>query len=222
MGNQLADRGVISAPLPMIKLPQLNNRRKRVLSDEEEVKLLEAALQDSNPYVWLFIRIGLGTSLRHAEILSARFDGLEAKRYRLRVHVKGGDLREQPLSRELTEILNRERSMADDPDGWIFPNPSSATGRVGSMKKAFRRCAVRAGLDPSEVVPHSMRHTAITNMAAIGADVRTIQEFSGHKSIQMVMRYTHARDQRVNQAVENMEAAKTKVERIAPPKERIS
>ena len=82
------------------------------------------------------------------------------------------------------------------------------------MKKAFRRCVVRAGLDPTEIIPHTMRHTAITNMAETGADVRTIQEFSGHQSFEMVMRYTHARDQRVDNAVEKMERAKTNVEQL--------
>jgi site-specific recombinase XerD len=84
------------------------------------------------------------------------------------------------------------------------------------MKKAFRRCAVRAGLDPREVLPHTMRHTAITNMAETGADIRTIQEFSGHQSLEMVMHYAHARDQRVDQAVEMMEKGETNLERIGP------
>ena len=62
-----------------------------------------------------------------------------------------------------------------------------------------------------------MRHSAISNLAATGANVRTIQEFSGHLSLAMVMRYTPARDERVDQAIEKMERAKTKAERIAPP-----
>jgi hypothetical protein len=34
----------------------------------------------------------------------------------------------------------------------------------------------------------------------------------------MVMRYAHARDRRVDEAVDRMEKAKTKVEQIAPSK----
>ena len=59
-----------------------------------------------------------------------------------------------------------------------------------------------------------MWHTAITYMAETGADVRTIQEFSGHASLEMVLRYTHARDRRVDNAAEKMETAKTNVERL--------
>ncbi len=222
MGYRLADQGKIRSPFPMIKLKEPDNRRSRVLTHDEEGLLLAAASRDSNPYIWLFVKVGLSTSLRHAEILSARFDGLDARRRRLRVRVKGGRDREQPLSSELTQILEREREMAEDPDEWIFPSPKSASGHIEDMKTAFKRCVIRAGLSPKEVVPHTMRHTAITNLAETGADIPTIQEFSGHLSLKMVMRYTHARDRRVNHAVDEMERAKTKVERIGPPKKQDS
>ena len=214
MARRLHRWKVIPAPLPMIKLEAERNWRTYVISGEEEQRLLQAALDDSNTYIWLFIKIGLSTGLRHSEILSARFDGLDSRRKRLRVRVKGGRWREQPLSKELTDVVLRESEMAQDRDGWLFPSPISASGHVERMKKAFRRCVVRAGLDPTEIIPHTMRHTAITNMAETGADVRTIQEFSGHQSFEMVMRYTHARDQRVDNAVEKMERAKTNVEQL--------
>ena len=56
-------------------------------------------------------------------------------------------------------------------------------------------------MDPTRVIPHTLRHTAITNLAATGADVRTIQEFSGHETIEMVLRYTHVHGAHIDQAV---------------------
>ena len=44
-----------------------------------------------------------------------------------------------------------------------------------------------------------------TRLANTGAGVRTIQEFSGHQSIAMVMRYVHAQDEIVNRALDDME-----------------
>ncbi len=82
------------------------------------------------------------------------------------------------------------------------------------MKSAFRRVVIAAGLDPKKVTPHTMRHTAITEMAETGAEARTIQAFSGHRSKEMVWRYTHARDERVNQALDRFEEEGTKVERL--------
>ncbi len=222
MGNRLADLGNTSSPFPMVKLKEPDNRRTRVLTHDEETLLLNTALQDSNPYSWLFVKIGLSTGLRHSEILSARFDGLYAGRRRLRVRVKGSRNRKQPLPSALATILERERRMAEDPSGWIFPSRKSASGHIEDMKTAFKRCVIQAGLNPKEVILHTMRHTAITNLAATGADIPTIQEFSGHLNLRMVMRYAHAQDRRVNYAVDEMEKAKTKGEQITSSKTRDS
>lgn len=215
MANKLREWGEIKEPLPMIKLQRVDNRRNFVLTPEERTALLNAALQDSNTRVWLFILVGLDTSLRHTEILNARFDSFDRNRRRLTVKVKGGDVREQPLTRALTEILQQEREMADDSDGWIFPNPNSKSGHYESMKAPFRRCVIRTKLNPELVTPHTMRHTAITEITETGASPRTIQAFSGHKSSQMVWRYTHAREQRVNEALDQLEKERTKVVQIS-------
>jgi hypothetical protein len=50
-----------------------------------------------------------------------------------------------------------------------------------------------------------MRHTAVTRLALSGADFKTIQEFSGHESLQMVLRYAHAQDDAINKALDRLE-----------------
>lgn len=215
MANKLREWGEIKEHLPMIKLQRVDNRRNFVLAPEEQNALLDAALRDTNTRIWLFIVIGLDTSLRHREILNARFDSFDHTRRRFTVRVKGGDVREQPLTRALAEILQQEREMADDPDGWIFPNPNSKSGHFESMKSPFRRCVIRATLDPKLVTPHTMRHTAITEITETGASPRTIRAFSGHKSSQMVWRYTHVREQRVDDALDQLEKGRTKVVQIS-------
>jgi integrase len=54
-----------------------------------------------------------------------------------------------------------------------------------------------------------MHHTAITRLALSGADIKTIQEFSGHETLQMVLRYAHAQDRAVDRALDCMEQAQT-------------
>jgi integrase len=205
MGRRLHRWRVITTPLPMIKLEAERNRRTYVIDDEEEQKLLQGALDDSNAYIWLFIKLGLATGLRHSEILSARFDGFDPVRRRLRVKVKGGRWRNQPLTRGITEVLKHEREMAEDPEGWIFPSKTSASGHIESVVGPFARCAKQGGMDPHIVTPHIMRHTAITRLAETGADIKTIQEFSGHESLEMVLRYAHAQDRAVDRALDKLE-----------------
>ncbi len=205
MGRRLAEWKLIPAPPPMVRLRKERNARTYVISDEEEANLLKAALANSRSYVWLFIKLGLATSLRHSEMLAASFQNFDPERRRLGVTVKGGRWRSQPLTRGITEILEREKEMAEDRDGWIFPSKTSASGHMESMTLPFARCVAAAGMDANVVTPHVMRHTAITRLAETGADIKTIQEVSGHESLEMVLRYAHAQDRAVDRALDRLE-----------------
>ncbi len=205
MARRLAQWKVIPAPLPMVKLDPERNRRSYVISEYEEQGLLDAALADSNSYIWLFVKLGLATGLRHSEMLAARFDKFDPARRRLRVKTKGSRWRNQPLTRGVTAILQRERDMAEDTGGWIFPSKRTRSGHVESMDEPFARCIAAAGMDTRVVTPQTMRHTAITRLAETGADIVTIQEFSGHETVAMVMRYAHAQDRAVDRALDKME-----------------
>ena len=69
------------------------------------------------------------------------------------------------------------------------------------MDKPFRRAVIRAGLDPKIVTPHVMRHTAITKLVQSGVDLPTIQSISGHKTLAMVLRYTHVHGTHIAKAI---------------------
>ena len=72
------------------------------------------------------------------------------------------------------------------------------------MDKPFRRAVIAAGLDPKSITPHVMRHTAITNLVKAGVDLPTIQRISGHKTLAMVMRYTHVHGDHIDRAIKTI------------------
>jgi len=49
-----------------------------------------------------------------------------------------------------------------------------------------------------------MRHTAITALVKAGVDLPTIQRISGHKTLDMVLRYTHVHDEHIDDAILNI------------------
>ena len=175
-----------------------------VLSDEEANGLLTAAIADHDPDCWLFVLFGLNTAMRHSEILKARFDQIDFARLRLYIPEAKAGQREQPITTELAEVLRREREIRDDQDGWIFPSVRPGLAKQGHrtrMDRPFQRAVKRAGLDPGKVTPHVMRHTAITDLVESGVDLPTIQRISGHKTLSMVLRYTHVHGSHIDRAV---------------------
>jgi len=55
-----------------------------------------------------------------------------------------------------------------------------------------------------------MRHTAITRLVEQGAPLATVQQISGHKTIQMVLRYTHVSNPHVDDAMTALERTLTR------------
>jgi hypothetical protein len=69
------------------------------------------------------------------------------------------------------------------------------------MDKPFGEAVKDAGLDPWLVTPRALRPTAITNLVQNGADLPTIERISGHKTLAMVLRYTHVHGQHIDRAI---------------------
>jgi integrase len=166
---------------------------------------MTAAMQDEDPDCGLFVLFGLNTAMRHSKILHARFDDLDLDHHRLFIPRAKAGTREQPITKELAGALRQEREQREDPDGWILVSPrpdASFTGHRHRMDKPFRRAVIRAGIDSRQVTPHVMHHTAITNLVRAGVDLPTIQKISGHKTLAMVLRYTHVHGQHIDQVIQ--------------------
>jgi site-specific recombinase XerD len=183
-------------------VPRTHESRKprRLLADAECAALLKAAAEDHNPLVLVFTHFLLGSGMRHREILATRWEQIDWQNRRLVVPQAKSGQRLQPLSRELVEALQAEREYADE-SGWIFPSREARAGHVQQMSEPFRRAVIRAGLDPRETTPHALRHRAITQILRAGADLRTAQSISGHRSISSLLHYLHASSATVDKAM---------------------
>ena len=73
------------------------------------------------------------------------------------------------------------------------------------IRKPFRRVVIAAGLNPDEVVRHTLRHTAITHLVQAGVDLPTVKRISGHKTLIMVERYAHQNGEHIGAAMDKLE-----------------
>jgi site-specific recombinase XerD len=77
------------------------------------------------------------------------------------------------------------------------------------IQEPFRRIVIRAGLNPKDVTPHTLRHTAITQLVQAGVDLPTVQRISGHKTLAMVARYAHQNSAHIQTAMDKLDARYT-------------
>jgi integrase len=186
-------------------IPKVKEARKKIniLNDAQAERLMKAALADQDGHAWLFVLFGLNAAMRHSEILQRRYDEIDWHHCRIWINKAKAGEREQPVTPSLRDALQRQREMEADPEGWIFPSKTknAKTPHRQSMAKQFERIVKRAGLIRGQCTPHTMRHTAITRLVKAGIDLATIKAISGHKTLSMILHYTHVHGVHVDDAI---------------------
>jgi integrase len=99
-------------------------------------------------------------------------------------HTKNGESRSVPLSTAAVEVL---RWWPRSVSGKVFPQWS----RPDSFENAWRRAVERAELPDLHF--HDLRHEAASRLFERGLNPMQVAAITGHKSMQMLKRYTHLR-----------------------------
>ncbi len=186
-----------SNPFRRVKTLKLDNQRTRVLSDEEERRLLEALSEDEP--VQQIVTLALHTGLRRGEIFNLAWTDIDFGRRTLIVQQsKSGKKRIVPMNATVTEMLKNMVRRGD----LVFPSPRTG-GKLIEIKRSFNRALGEAEIKNLRF--HDLRHTAATRTADAGADAFTQMKILGHSDIRMTSRYTHATDSAIRKAVENLD-----------------
>ncbi|WP_374765077.1 site-specific tyrosine recombinase XerD [Yunchengibacter salinarum] len=116
---------------------------------------------------------------------------------------KGGKDRQVPVADPARRAVKAYLDVSDRASPFLFPS-RGASGhltrrRVGQL---VTELAVRAGVDPEGVSPHSLRHAFATHLLAGGADLRSLQSLLGHAAISTTQIYTHVLDARLRELVQ--------------------
>ena len=153
------------------------------------------------------------TGMRVSELVSLPVATVRGEPKSILVRGKGGKERMVPLSgparsavadwlRDRDEAEQQARDNGGPGSVFLFPSRSKA----GHLTRhgfylALKEFAVAAGISPSLVTPHVLRHAFATHLLAHGADLRAIQTLLGHADISTTEIYTHVLDERLKQLV---------------------
>ena len=188
--------GLAQNPVANIRKPATGDGRNRRLHSDEEDRLRAAVEGYSNPMLGWIFTIALETGMRSSEITGLRLRQVEVGRRVVRLDVtKNDSARTVPLTRRAAEVFGAALANPVRPKGCdliFFGEP----GRDGSRRpytftKAWND--IKASLGMSDLRFHDLRHEAVSRLVEAGFSDQEVSAISGHKSMQMLKRYTHLR-----------------------------
>lgn len=205
-------------PALRMKGPGLEKRLPQTLSVDEVDRLLEAAREmGRQPRDQIrnrcLMELLYASGLRVSELVSLPVAAVRGDPRAILVRGKGGKERLVPLSPPAREAIagwlvewdamaEAGRKAGKPPSRFLFPG----SGKAGHLTREYfflliKDWAVRAGVDPVKVTPHTIRHAFATHLLAGGADLRVIQTLLGHADVATTEIYTHVLDEHLRELV---------------------
>ncbi|WP_438851174.1 tyrosine recombinase [Brevundimonas nasdae] len=209
----LAEGWRIDDPSRRLDAPKQGRSLPKVLSRDEIDRLLAAsAARDAAAGLRLvaLVEMAYASGLRVSELLGLKVEAVRRDPAYLIVRGKGGKERLAPLNTAAREavkawlIARDAKRKPEAPDSpWLFPS-SGRSGHLTPRRFAqlLDEAAVTAGIDPSRVSPHVLRHAFATHLLEGGADLRVVQTLLGHADIATTQIYTHVATDRLAQVVQ--------------------
>lgn len=208
-------------PAVQIKGPGKSARLPKTLSTTDVDCLLAAALtfgrspQDRARDNCL-LQVLYATGMRVSELVALPVAATRGDPQMLLVTGKGDKERMVPLSSPARAALATWLEFRDaaeeqagesvakrrSPSRFLFPS----SGKAGHVTRQWffqriKSLAAHAGLDPTGVTPHVLRHAFATHLLEGGADLRVIQTLLGHADISTTEIYTHVLEERLRDLV---------------------
>jgi integrase/recombinase XerD len=198
-------------PMTAVDSPKLGRPLPKILSEEDVKRLIAAARTRKGvegKRLTALLEVLYAGGLRVSELVTLPLAAVARDGRFLIVRGKGNKERLVPLSEPARDALAsyqevRHTYLHDgDASRFMFPSRGVAghltTARVAQLLKEL---AIAAGLDPSQVSPHVLRHAFASHLIDHGADLRAVQQMLGHADIATTQIYTHVASERLKRLV---------------------
>ena len=173
-----------------LDMPTMDAGRDRVITNEEWQRLSIELTKYSNPHVAPLACLMLETAMRSCEpLMLLHWRHVNWQQRVLELPDGKGGARKVPLGPGALHILEQLKNHAPTPpapDDKVFPTTYEA------VKKAWAVAREQAGV--ANVGMHDLRHTSATRFALeFKGNLPVLMVITGHKTVQMVMRYVNVK-----------------------------
>ena len=198
-----------SNPAQALRTPRTGRKLPSLLSPDQITTLLEAP--PANEPAGIRDRAMLETmysgGLRVAELVGLNVSNWDRDGDILRVLGKGRKERIAPVGKFAVKALShwidiREPDERPDSKAALFLNRFGRRLTTRSIGRMLEKYLAQTGLD-RQVSPHTLRHSFATHLLDGGADLRSVQEMLGHKSLTTTQIYTHVSTRRLHETYES-------------------
>lgn len=211
-------------PTQQIDAPRRARPLPKILTEEEVERILDAAQRMEGAEglrLVALMELLYATGMRVSELVGMPLAALDREGRFILIRGKGDKERLIPITESARAAVQaylavRARHMPGkgapgDAAGrsggnaggkWLFPSRGSQ-GHLTRQRFAqlLKDLAVAAGITPSRVSPHVLRHAFATHLLNHGADLRSVQRMLGHADISTTQIYTHVLDERLKSLV---------------------
>ena len=196
----LVKNGVISEnPAELVLTPKQDKTIPVYLSVDEIFRLLDSIQTDTllglrNRAIFETL---YSSGIRVSELAAMNFSDIDFSVSVVRVSGKGRKERIVPVGQKALAAIKAYRTRLQEQvgsrsinEGPLFLNRFQKRLSPRSIARILKKLVETIGL-LTPVSPHALRHTFATHMLDAGADLRTVQELLGHKSLSTTQKYTH-------------------------------
>lgn len=190
---------VTTNPAKPLKNPRPDRRLPHFLTTDEIARLLEAppANRPDGLRDRAILETMYSAGLRVSETVGLNDEDLDWAGGVLRVRGKGKRERLSPLGsfaeralRRWLEVRKLSPRLSPHNSPPVFTNRFGTRLTTRSVARMLEKRIAAAALD-TRTSPHTLRHSFATHLLDRGADIRSVQELLGHKSLVTTQIYTH-------------------------------
>jgi integrase len=176
-------------PVRACRMPSPAKGRDRRLEGDEEAELMKA-LKDRPLWFQALIRLALATAMRRGEILGMKWCDISMRQRTANLaDTKNGERRVVPLSKSARHALALARVYQHN--GGRQDGDRVFTATETMIAREWRTIRKATGITDLRI--HDLRHEATSRLFEKGFNPMEAATVTGHKTLQMLKRYTHLR-----------------------------